>query len=592
MKKVLLTALALGVAHSPAMAQSASSADSVPWDSSGRLFLFGDSRTDSGSGGKLDDPTYYNGRRSNGPLWWEYAFPNKALAVDVFTNNVVGSTSNGINFAMGGNTVLPGPFRTLADQTNAYLGLVSSKAITAPSANDTFGIFMGPALGASYDPALAIAEMKRNVNNLVAQGAKRFIIIGTTNFANSPNAAVGAAYNDGLKAMARDLITGGATVMYLDAGFVPLISDMVTNTSLYGLKDSNVPNPTNSCVAQGYTIATCPKDYFWYDNTHWTTNVHKVIGEYVASTATNINYTAGTYAQTLNTTYQVHRDTLDLMSNNALSQSGNDFTIYGFTRYTSGHANAQSRSARTNYSGYSMGLGAYVPLNNHLSVGVSGSYYDGDTGVAGPVGGSGKSQAYDGAANLTWRDGDTYGMIMGGAGRHKVTLIRETSFSWRPSVQSSPSVDTAFASLEVGSKVKLGGVAFTPFGRVDYVNFKMQRLQETGVFFASDVSETRLNSWQVSGGIKADVSLSDSFKLGLTGSLAKEFSGETQVSALVDVFNRSYANLDMGRGVEARGAANLSGQIWKSVSVSVEVGGRTGKLASDGYVQAGVTVPF
>lgn len=53
-----------------------------------------------------------------------------------------------------------------------------------------------------------------------------------------------------------------------------------------------------------------------------------------------------------------------------------------------------------------MGLGAYVPLNNHLSVGVSGSYYDGDTGVAGPVGGSGKSQAYDGAANLTWRDGE------------------------------------------------------------------------------------------------------------------------------------------------------------------------------------------
>jgi hypothetical protein len=288
----------------------------------------------------------------------------------------------------------------------------------------------------------------------------------------------------------------------------------------------------------------------------------------------------------------VHRDTVDLMSSNALSQSGSDFSIYGFTRYTSGHANAQSRSARANYSGYTMGMGAYVPLSNQFSLGVSGSYYDGDTDVAGPVGGSGKAASYDGAANLTWRDGSTYAMVMGGAGLHKLKLSRDTSFSWRPTVQGSPSVDTSFASLEAGTNVQLAGVTFTPFGRVDYTNFKMKRVQETGVYFASDVSESKLNSWHVSGGFKADVPLSDSFKLGLTGSVANELSGETQISALVDVFNRSYANLDMGRGVEARGAASLSGQIWKSVSVSVEVGGRTGKLASDGYVQAGVTVPF
>lgn len=595
MKKVLLTALALGVAHSPAMAQSAASADSVPWDSSGRLFLFGDSRTDSGSGG-LDNPGKNNGRLSNGPLWWEYAYPNKPLAVDVYLNNLVGSTAGGINFAMGGNTVLPGPFGTLANQTNKYVQLVNTNVIQAPSANDTFSIFMGPGGGnptALTDAvvASALAEMRSNVNKLVALGAKRFIIIGTT---SNPIGTLGqndavtatSKYNVGLTEMSQDLINQGATVMYIDAGFFPLTLDILQNSSVYGTFD-----PTKFCLPN-YTAANCPSDYAWWNPNHFVTGIYEIFGEYVASTQQNINYTAGTYAQVLNTTYQVHRDTVDLMFSNALSQSGNDFSIYGFTRYTSGHASAQSRSARVNYSGYSIGLGAYVPLNDRLSVGVSGSYYDGDTGVAGPVGGSGNSEAYDGAANLTWRNGDTYAMVMGGAGRHKLQLTRETSFEWRPTVQSSPSVDTAFASLEAGSRVNLGGVTLTPFGRVDYANFNMQRVQEAGVYFASDVSETSLDSWQISGGVKADVPLSDSFKLGLTGSVAKELSGETQVSALVDVFNRSYANLDMGRGVEARGAVNLSGQIWKSVSVSVEVGGRTGKLASDGYVQAGVTVPF
>lgn len=601
MKKVLLTtALALGVVNSPVKAQSATSADSVPWDSSGKLFLFGDSRTDSGSGGGLTGnghpEDYTNGAMSNGPLWWAYAYPNKPLAVDVFGNNVVGSTANGINFARGGNTVLPGPFGTLADQTNAYVRRVNDNTISAPSANDTFTIYMSPGGGAptALTDALvasALAEMRSNVNKLVALGAKRFIIIGTT---SNPIGSLGqdgtvtpmSKYNVGLTQLSQELISQGSTVMYVDAGFFPLINDIMGNKSLYGIRD-----PIGTCQPE-YTAATCPSDYYWWNHNHATTTVNRIYGLFVLANQTNINYTAGTYAQVLNTTYQVHRDTVDLMSSNALSQSGSDFSIYGFTRYTSGHADPQGRGARANYSGYSIGLGAYVPLSEHLSVGVSGSYYDGDTGIAGPVGGSGKSEAYDGAANLTWRDGGTYAMVMGGAGRHELNLTRATSFEWRPSVQSKPTVDTAFASLEAGSKVKLGGLTFTPFGRVDYTNFKMQRVQETGVFFGSDVSETQLDSWQVSGGFKAEVPLSDRFQLGLTGSVAKELSGETQVSALVDVFNRSYANLDMGRGVEARGAANLSGQIWKSVSVSVEVGGRTGQLASDGYFQAGVTVPF
>ena len=442
-------------------------------------------------------------------------------------------------------------------------------------------------MGQGGDNTLALAEIKRNVNNLVALGAKRFIIIGTSSFASAPDGGViGAEYNTGLKAMARDMISNGATVMYIDAGFAPVINDILANSSIYGVQDA-----TRFCRPT-FTTSNCPSDYFWWDPGHFTTNVNKIFGAYVSATATNINYTAGTYAQLLNTTYQVHRDTVDLISSNALSQSGSDFSIYGFTRYNTGHADAQSLSSRADYSGYSMGIGAYVPLSDQLSIGLSGSYYDGDTGVAGPVGGSGKSEAYDGAANLTWRSGGTYAMVMGGAGRHKLNLTRATSFEWRPTVQSSPSIDTTFASLEAGTKMKLGGVSLTPFGRVDFANFKMNRVQETGVFFGSDVSETRLESWQVSGGLKAEVPLSNNFNLGVTGSVARELSGDTQVSALIDTFNYSYANLDMGRGVEARGAVNLSGQIWKSVSARVEVGGRTGKLASDGYVQAGLTVPF
>jgi hypothetical protein len=593
LKKALIASVALGLIHSAASAQTVTPTDEVPWDDSGRLYLFGDSRTDSGSGGGLNNPIYFNGRLSNGPLWWEYVYPEKTLAVDVFYNNIIGSTDDGINFAVGALAVLPNQAgKSLVDATNHYAELINDGIISAPTRNDTFIISMQVGGGFPLTDEKvtdAISEYGRRVHDLSELGAERFIFVGGSNSSFSPAFELVDRYNNGIQDLARELIASGATVMYIADGWGPVIDDMFANPALYSISEV----PVGDCISAGFNLETCPDDYVFYEGRgHFTTHVNEIFGQYVTATQNNINYTAGTHAQALNTAYQVHSGTVDLLSRNALSQTGNKFNVYGFTRYTSGHANGQIRSGRANYSGYHIGLGLHAPLNDQISLGASGAYYDGDAVYSGPVGGGGDSSAYDFAANLIWNSGNKYAVIMGGAGRYKLDLTRTTSFEWRPTVESSPRVNSAFVSFEAGANIDIGGATISPFGRLDYTDFNLKRSVETGTFFASDVSQTSMESWQLSGGIKADVPLSGSFSLGMTGALSKELAGTAVVSALVDTFNYSYGALDLGRGVEARGSLDLSGQIWKSVSVSVEVGGRTGKLASDGYVQAGLTVPF
>lgn len=363
------------------MAQSAAPASDVPWDASGRLYIFGDSQSDSGSGGKRGNPAFFDGRPSNGPLWWEYAYPNKNLAIDPFLNGLVGSTSDGINFAIGGGGVagIPAPGGTILpgakQQAARYVQLVSANTISVPTARDTFVIYTGgndfayaARTGTTPNVTQMLADIRGFSNNLTMLGAKRFIIVANDNPRNTPEQT---AYFAGLRSLTRDLSAQGATVLY--ANFSLPLADMLQNTALYGLKD-----PVGICPADGYNIQTCPSNYFLYDGLHFTTNVHKVFGQYVAAAESNINYAAGTNAQFINSVYQVHRDTLDVMSSSAQKQTGKDFRIYGFTRYNSGHANGQGISGRADYSGYTIGLGAYVPMSEHFSAGVSGALYDGE----------------------------------------------------------------------------------------------------------------------------------------------------------------------------------------------------------------------
>ena len=596
MKKVLGGAFVLFAVQSPLCAQTVTPAAGIPWDNTGRLYIFGDSQSDSGSGGQLNNQVYYNGRYSNGPVWWEYVYPNKTLAVDPFLNGLVGSPDGGINFAIGGGGVagLPAPSGTsilpgAKQQATRYVQLVSAKTVPAPTASDTFVIYTGGnnfsyAARTGTDPNVTqmLADIRTSVDGLTSLGAKRFIVVANDNSRNTP---AQTEYYAGLRTLTRDLTTQGATVLY--ANFSLPIGDMLQNTALYGLKD-----PVGICFADGFNKTNCPSNYFLFDGIHFTTNVHNIFGQYVAAAQTNVNYAAGTYAQTLNANYQVQRDVTDVMSKNALGQYGSRFSIYGFTRYNSGHANAQGSGARTNYSGYTIGLGAYVPLSDHLSGGVSGAIYDGDMDIGGLLGGSGNTKTYDIAANLMWRSDGKYAIAMGGAGQNKLNLTRATSYRWRPTVQNDLSTDVVFFSLEAGTKVPVGGATFTPFGRIEYTKFEFGKTQEIGKLLTAEVGATSLKSFQISGGMRAEIPLSRQFKATVTGAVSKDVEGNSDIVALFDGINASRAHLEMGRGVEAKGALDLSGQIWRSVSANLEVGGRTGKLATDGHVQVGLSVPF
>ncbi|KAG0014520.1 hypothetical protein BGZ81_000415 [Podila clonocystis] len=241
--------------------------------------------------------TYYNGRFSNGPVWPEYVARAKRYKL--------------VDYAYGGGTSdasvvqgYSGPDSTLAvpgfiQQIHTYNPTAKSRSTLARTlfavnfqGND---FIFNPAI----DTQVVLANIERGIRELIAAGAKNFLIVENFNFGQVPyfsaDPAVAAKYAAiaakehaeyrGLIQKLRKEFSGAKAChggSRVDFAVLDLYEFFKTLYSPHVLRRLGITETVKGCVSNDYkTVCPNPEEYFYYDGFHATTKIHREIAKAV-----------------------------------------------------------------------------------------------------------------------------------------------------------------------------------------------------------------------------------------------------------------------------------------------------------------------
>ena len=266
------------------------------------LWVFGDSLSDPGNlyaatGDKIpESPPYFEGRRSNGPVWAEYLtadFDARGLAAANFAYALANALPND-DVAQG----LPFQVPDLPDQIAEFALTSRDRLGTAPIASLWFGsndIFQQMAV--NPDP-VAVATTAARAANAVAEGVTALAGFGIEDFLvfnlpalektpqftllrpeAAPLAKIGSdTFNATLADRIAELSATGLRVGTLDmhAAF----DDLIAHPRKYGLT-----NATDPCLIPGVSICTPEqaKEWAFFDPVHPNAVVHSEIAGLVGT---------------------------------------------------------------------------------------------------------------------------------------------------------------------------------------------------------------------------------------------------------------------------------------------------------------------
>lgn len=264
------------------------------------IYFFGDSLTDTGNlfaatGGAVpSNPTYFNGRFSNGPVWAEYFADALGLA-----GAADPAFLGGGNYAVAGATIsdFGRAQPELPQQLAGYLGTTGGVA----DANALYVIMGGSndvvdALQTA-DPAAAMGNsavlLSGMISDLYGAGARNLLIslipdIGATPrlveegpLASTAATQLSIGFNLALQAIL-DSLEPLADLNLYELDLFGLQAGVLADPAGFGF--SNVSDPCKEGElglppdpALGETLCSNAGDYFYYDAFHPTTGVHQLI---------------------------------------------------------------------------------------------------------------------------------------------------------------------------------------------------------------------------------------------------------------------------------------------------------------------------
>lgn len=281
-------------------------------DPSTEIVVFGDSLSDVGQFYETTlgytgfayppAPFYYDGRFSDGPLWWEHMA--SALGVPAESHAVGGAFTNDENENDGvftGNPVVE-EYDGLADQIAAYIAAhpegINPNAlyIVWAGANDVirdFGIFAVTGNPASFDVAGTTSNLLGAIDALGQAGGRYFLVPNMPNLGVLPRVLeFGPAVSGLLSAISHQyvqafafaldqyLITVPYNVVVVDS--FALLTVINQNPASFGLNEVEQPclvrsNPTNPATWT-YCGLPAPDGWFFWDDIHPTAQGHAIIG--------------------------------------------------------------------------------------------------------------------------------------------------------------------------------------------------------------------------------------------------------------------------------------------------------------------------
>ena len=247
------------------------------------LYVFGDSLSDTGmvfraTGGMYPpNPTYYQGRYSNGRVWIEYLAESLHLSSKQTNNFAYGGATTG----SVGNSYVPSLLNQVQSFTQTHQKTNSDALyVLWAGANDY--------LQGVSSATVPVKNVTTAINSLTNVGAKKILVANlpdlgqlpaTRTSTNSVNlSALTQAHNQGLRRSLKVLSQqhSDLEIVVLDAN--TLYRDAISNPAAF-----NFTNVTTPCLS-GSSICSNPDQFLFWDGIHPTAATHRIIGKTAFST--------------------------------------------------------------------------------------------------------------------------------------------------------------------------------------------------------------------------------------------------------------------------------------------------------------------
>lgn len=267
-----------------------------------RLYVFGDSLSDTGNAYKADgglipqSPPYYKGHFSNGPIWVE----DVAAKLNLNADSV-------FDYAYGGAKSHGGLIPTLSLQITEY-------ATLHPTA-DPFALyavwigsndFLDDVDNAEEATSAAVDSIADGITRLAEQGAKTFLVPNLPNLGLTPKAMLqdqdngnhdfsnrlnelASLFNNKL---ATELDTLATT---LHVSIIPFDTYQTLDTVITKADEYGIDNITQGCNPNWYTggnepICNTPDTYLFWDDVHPSQVTHEYLSSFIHDTLVEHGY--------------------------------------------------------------------------------------------------------------------------------------------------------------------------------------------------------------------------------------------------------------------------------------------------------------
>ena len=250
------------------------------------LDVFGDSLSDVGTvfratGGMYPpNPTYFQGRYSNGRVWVEYLASRLHL-----------SSKQTNNFAYGGSTTgSDSPSETLRERNALVPGLLTqvqsfTQTHQQTNPNALYVVWAGANdyLQGESGATIPVENVKRAIASLAGVGVKKILVANLPDLGQLPAtrtrpnsaslSALTQAHNQGLRRALKLLSQQYSTLQIVTLDANALYREAMTNPAAFGFT-----NVISACLS-GSRVCDNPDQFLFWDGIHPTTAAHRILGE-------------------------------------------------------------------------------------------------------------------------------------------------------------------------------------------------------------------------------------------------------------------------------------------------------------------------